>query len=319
MLKIYNTLAREKQEFVPIEPGQGAHVRVRHDGLRLLPPRARALHDRVRRRPALAAGARATHVTYVRNITDIDDKIIKRAQENREPIESAHRALHPGDGRGRRRARRARSPISSRARPSTLPGMLEMIAQLEARGLAYTAASGDVNYAVRKFPGYGKLSGKSLDELRAGRARRGGHREAGSARFRAVEEGEGGRAVLGVAVGAGAVPAGTSSARSCRARCSGTHFDIHGGGQDLQFPHHENEIAQSEGAHRRHVRQLLDAQRLRPRRQREDVEVARQLLHRARGAGEATTPRSCASSSCARTTAARSTTPTSISTTRSTR
>ena len=95
------------------------------------------------------------------------------------------------------------------------------------------------------------------------------------------------------------------SAMSCAVL--GEHFDIHGGGMDLQFPHHENEIAQSEGATGKPLRQLLDAQRLPQRRQREDVQVAGQLLHHPRRAGSATTARRCASSCCARITAARST------------
>ena len=172
-----------------------------------------------------------------------------------------------------------------------------------------------MNYAVRDFPGYGKLSGKSLDDLRAGE-----RVEVDAAKQDPLDfvlwkrskpdepkwpspwgEGRPGWHI-------------ECSAMSCA--LLGEHFDIHGGGQDLQFPHHENEIAQSEGATGEHVRQLLDAQRLRARRRREDVEVARQLLHRARHPQDATTPRWCASSSCARITAARSTTPTRTSTTR---
>jgi cysteinyl-tRNA synthetase len=151
------------------------------------------------------------------------------------------------------------------------------------KGYAYRAGNGDVYYAVRRFPGYGKLSGKSLDDLRAGER---------------VEVDEGKEDPLdfvlwkapsrasrrsGIRPGDRAGRAGTSSARRCPPAAR-RHFDIHGGGQDLQFPHHENEIAQSEGATGHQLRQLLDAQRLRARRRREDVEVAGQFLHHPRGA-----------------------------------
>ena len=146
--------------------------------------------------------------------------------------------------------------------------------------------NGDVMYAVAKFDGYGKLSGKSSRTCAPARASKWTRRSAirsisccGNPRSPASPRGirrggQGGRA-------------GTSSARRCRQRSSGEHFDIHGGGLDLKFPHHENEIAQSCARDGREVRAPLDAQRLREHRQREDVEVARQLLHGARGAAEA--------------------------------
>ncbi len=106
-------------------------------------------------------------VTYVRNITDIDDKIIKRAQENREPIEALTarfiQAMNEDNA-----ALGVEKPDHEPRATEHVPGMLGMIGQLEKRGLAYQAPNGDVNYSVRKFPGYGKLSGKSLDDLRAG-------------------------------------------------------------------------------------------------------------------------------------------------------
>ena len=106
-------------------------------------------------------------VTYVRNITDIDDKIIRRAVENNESI-GADRPLHRLHERGMPPPLAWKNRASSRARPTTCPQMLGLIGKLEENGLAYKAADGDVNYSVRKFPGYGKLSGKSLDDLRAG-------------------------------------------------------------------------------------------------------------------------------------------------------
>ena len=164
-------------------------------------------------------------------------------------------------------------------------GMLEMIDVLEARGLAYRAADGDVNYAVRKFPGYGKLSGKSLDELRAGERVEIGAAKHDPLDFVLWKHAKDGEPSWESPWGKGR-PGWHIECSVMSSALLGTHFDIHGGGQDLQFPHHENEIAQSEGAHRTTVRQLLDAQRLRARRRREDVEVARQLLHRARSARE---------------------------------
>ena len=127
------------------------------------------------------------------------------------------------------------------------------------------APNGDVNYAVRKFPGYGKLSGKSLDELRAGErvaVLDGKDDPLDFVLWKAAKAERARRRASGRARAAPAGPAGTSSARRCAARCSASTFDIHGGGMDLQFPHHENEIAQSEGAQRQAVRPLLDAQRL---------------------------------------------------------
>jgi cysteinyl-tRNA synthetase len=185
-------------------------------------------------------------VKYVRNVTDIDDKIIRRAAENGEPIaaltarfirfmeeDAAALGVEPPDDEPRATA--------------YVPQMIDMIGRLEAKRLAYRSASGDVNFAVRRFPGYGRLSGKSLDELRAGE-----RVEVDSAKEDPLDfvlwkrskpdepkwpspwgEGRPGWHI-------------ECSAMSCR--LLGEHFDIHGGGEDLQFPHHENEIAQSEGA-----------------------------------------------------------------------
>ena len=126
-----------------------------------------------------------------------------------------------------------------------------MIGQLIDNGYAYQAANGDVMYDVHKFAPYGKLSGKKLEDLRAGARVEVDERQARSARFRAVEVREARRAGLALAVGRWAARAGTSSARRCPTKELGEHFDIHGGGLDLKFPHHENEIAQTCGATRR--------------------------------------------------------------------
>src|SRR6185369_6561577 len=182
----------------------------------------------------------------VRNITDIDDKIIKRAAENGEAIgELTARFIRAMDED--LDALGVEKPDQEPRATQFVPQMLEMIARLEKNGLAYQAASGDVNFAVRKFPGYGRLSGKSLDDLRAGE--RVGvdaakqdpldfvlwkHSKPDEPKWPSVwGEGRPGWHI-------------ECSAMGCT--LLGEHFDIHGGGQDLQFPHHENEIAQSEGA-----------------------------------------------------------------------
>jgi cysteinyl-tRNA synthetase len=186
-------------------------------------------------------------VTYVRNITDIDDKIIKRALENNETIgELTNRFIRAMDEDAS--ALGVEKPDYEPRATEYVPQMLGLISQLEQNGLAYKATDGDVNFSVRKFPGYGKLSGKSLDDLRAGE-----RVEVDTAKqdpldfvlWKHAKEGE----------PSWASPWGNGRPGwhiECSAMSSdllGEHFDIHGGGQDLQFPHHENEIAQSEGAH----------------------------------------------------------------------
>jgi len=190
--------------------------------------------------------ARGYRVTYVRNITDIDDKIIKRAVENKETIgalsERFIRAMDEDVG-----SLGVEKPDHEPRATQYVPQMLEMIGRLEANGLAYQAADGDVNFPVRKFPGYGKLSGKSLDDLRAGErveVSAAKHDPLDFVLWKRSKQGE------------PKWPSPWSEGRpgwaiECSAMgCSllGESFDIHGGGQDLQFPHHENEIAQSEGA-----------------------------------------------------------------------
>ncbi|MBK5913422.1 cysteine--tRNA ligase [Rhodocyclus purpureus] len=246
MLKIYNSLTREKQEFVPIEPGVarmyvcGMTV---YDYCHLGHARVLVVFDAVRR----WLKASGFDVSYVRNITDIDDKIIRRAAENGESIgELTQRFIdfmHEDSA-----ALGVEAPDFEPRATGYVDKMIAMIGELERRGLAYQAADGDVNFAVRDFPGYGKLSGKSLDDLRAGER---------------VEVDTAKRDPLDFVLwkrakpGEPAWPSPWGEGRpgwhiECSAMSSdllGKHFDIHGGGQDLQFPHHENEIAQSEGAH----------------------------------------------------------------------
>jgi len=248
-LRINSTLARAVQPFVPIESG---HVRMYvcgmtvYDLCHLGHARSMIAFDVVQRW-LRASGYR---VTYVRNITDIDDKIIRRAVDNGESIRDLTdrmiAALHEdADALGIER------PTHEPRATDYVPQMLAMIGTLANKGLAYQAAEGgDVNYAVRRFPGYGRLSGKSLDELNAGERV-------------AVQDGK--RDPLDFVLWKSAKPEETDEVKwqipwgagrpgwhiECSAMgCAllGESFDIHGGGADLAFPHHENEIAQSEGA-----------------------------------------------------------------------
>jgi len=188
-------------------------------------------------------------VTYVRNITDIDDKIIRRAVENGEPIKALTgrftQAMHEdADALGV-----ARPDLEPRA-TDFIPQMLGMIETLETNGYAYQASDGDVNYAVRKFAGYGKLSGKSLEDLRAGERVAANDAKEDPLDFvlwKQSKEGEPADTGWDSKYGRGR-PGWHIECSAMGCALLGERFDIHGGGQDLQFPHHENEIAQSEAA-----------------------------------------------------------------------
>jgi cysteinyl-tRNA synthetase len=250
MLKIYNTLARDKQEFVPLVPGRvGMYVcgMTVYDYCHLGHARVMVVFDMVYRW-LKASGYR---VDYVRNITDIDDKIIKRAAENGESIHALTArfiaAMHE-DADALGVLRPDHEPRATRY----VPEMLDMIGKLEANGLAYRADDGDVNYAVRKFPGYGKLSGKSLEDLRAGErveVADNKHDPLDFVLWKHAREQETDEVKWDSPWGRGR-PGWHIECSAMGAKLLGDHFDIHGGGADLQFPHHENEIAQSEGAHR---------------------------------------------------------------------
>ncbi len=186
-------------------------------------------------------------VTYVRNITDIDDKIIRRAAENGETIQQLTNRFitfmhEDADALGV-----LRPDFEPRA-TDYVPEMLDLIGQLEAKGLAYQATDGDVNYAVRKFEGYGKLSGKSLDDLRAGERVEIDSAKQDPLDFVLWKHAKPGEPAWESPWGEGR-PGWHIECSAMSSKLLGKHFDIHGGGQDLQFPHHENEIAQSEGAH----------------------------------------------------------------------
>ena len=205
---------------------------------------------------------RLCDVTFVRNITDIDDKIIRRAAENRRAGRGADRAVHPGHGRGCRGAGR-RTPDHEPRATQFVPQIVALIEKLIARGHAYVAAQWrrDVlgGQLSRLRPALRQAPGGSARR----RARRGGRSQARSAGFRAVEAVEARRTQLAIRPGAPGRPGWHIECSAMSMALLGEHFDIHGGGMDLKFPHHENEIAQSCGASRPAVRQLLDAQRLR--------------------------------------------------------
>jgi cysteinyl-tRNA synthetase len=246
MLKIYNTMARGKQEFVPVTPGKvrmyvcGMTV---YDYCHLGHARVMVVFDVVRR----WLQASSFDVTYVRNITDIDDKIIKRSQENNEDLSVlTGRFINAMDEDAA--ALGIEKPDHEPRATQYVQGMLQMIGTLHARGLAYQASDGDVNYAVRKFDGYGKLSGKSLEDLRAGERVEVDTAKQDPLDFVLWKRAKAGEPSWDSPWGAGR-PGWHIECSVMSSALLGQHFDIHGGGQDLQFPHHENEIAQSEGAH----------------------------------------------------------------------
>ncbi|UUX94666.1 cysteine--tRNA ligase [Aquabacterium sp. J223] len=247
-LRIHNTLTRAVEPFEPIEPG---HVRMYVCGMTIYDlchighARMMMAFDVVQRW-LRAAGYR---VTYVRNITDIDDKIIRRALERGIPIRQLTaemtEAMHEDVA-----ALGIEPPTHEPRATEHVPRMLEMIGALEGKGLAYRAPNGDVNFAVRRFPGYGKLSGKSLDELRAGErvaVNEGKEDPLDFVLWKAAKPSEPADAQWPSPFGAGR-PGWHIECSAMSCALLGEHFDIHGGGMDLQFPHHENEIAQSEGA-----------------------------------------------------------------------
>jgi cysteinyl-tRNA synthetase len=245
MLKIYNTLTRRKDEFVPIEPGS---VRIYVCGMTVYDychvghARVMVVFDTVVRY-LRHAGYR---VTYVRNITDIDDKIIARANANGETTEALTErfidAMHEDEGE------LAVLPPDQEPRATRSIGqIITMIETLIGKGLAYVGDSGDVFYAVGRFPGYGRLSGKNIDELRAGERVGVDEAKRDPLDFVLWKMAKPGEPSWESPWGAGR-PGWHIECSAMSTCCLGDHFDIHGGGMDLQFPHHENEIAQSEGA-----------------------------------------------------------------------
>ncbi len=247
-LRIHNSLTRSLEDFQSIDPG---HVRMYVCGMTIYDlchighARMMMAFDVVQR----WLRASGWQVTYVRNITDIDDKIIRRAVERgitiRQLTDEMTAAMHADIG-----ALGIERPTHEPRATEYVPQMLSMIRTLQDKGLAYQAGNGDVNYAVRRFPGYGKLSGKSLDDLRAGErvaVADGKDDPLDFVLWKSAKPEEPADAKYDSAYGAGR-PGWHIECSAMGCALLGETFDIHGGGLDLQFPHHENEIAQSEGA-----------------------------------------------------------------------
>ena len=245
MIRIHNSLTGQKQELVPVEPG---HVRMYSCGVTVYDyfhvgnARMLVVFDMVSR----YLRHRGLRVTYVRNITDVDDKIINRAKESgvdwRAHAAKYTQAMHEDlDALGC-----LRPEIEPKA-SEYIAEMLAMIGQLIENGYAYQASDGDVMYDVHKFAAYGKLSGKRLEDLRAG-----SRVEVDSAKrdpldFVLWKSAKPGEPAWPSAWGAGR-PGWHIECSAMSTKELGEHFDIHGGGLDLKFPHHENEIAQTCGA-----------------------------------------------------------------------
>jgi cysteinyl-tRNA synthetase len=248
MLALYNSLSRSKEPFQPRDP---KHVRMYVCGITVYDychighARVFVVFDMVQR----WLRYRFPKVTYVRNITDIDDKIIKRAVEKNITIRELTQQFIDAMNEDAR-ALGVQPPDHEPRATHYVPQMLGLIGQLHERELAYQTANGDMNFSVRRFADYGRLSGKSLDELRAGER---------------VAVNDGKRDPLDFVLWKAAKPDEPEEARwdspfgqgrpgwhiECSAMATsllGEQIDLHGGGMDLQFPHHENEIAQSEGA-----------------------------------------------------------------------
>ncbi len=245
MLTIYNTLIKQKAPFISIKPGKvGLYVcgMTVYDYCHVGHARVMVVFDVVVR----YLRSIGYQVTYVRNITDIDDKIIQRAKENGESIEQLTARFIQAMHEDTELLGVLRPDYEPRA-TEFLPKIIEMVQQLLDNGYAYLANNGDVCYTVSRFNGYGNLSGKRLEELRAGER---------------VEVNEAKQDPLDFVLWKAAKPKEPSwespwgpgrpgwhiECSAMSTTCLGNHFDIHGGGMDLQFPHHENEIAQSEGA-----------------------------------------------------------------------
>lgn len=245
MLKIYNSLSRKKEDFTPIEPGKvrmyvcGMTV---YDLCHLGHARVLVVFDAVTRYMRY----RGYEVTYIRNITDIDDKIIVRANENKESIsvltERYIKAMHEDEA-----ALKVLPPTEEPKATASMGDIISMVQTLIDKGHAYAADNGDVYYDVSSFENYGQLSGKKLEDLRAGERVEVNPNKDDPMDFVLWKAAKPEEPSWDSPWGAGR-PGWHIECSAMSTCCLGNHFDIHGGGQDLQFPHHENEIAQSEAA-----------------------------------------------------------------------
>ncbi len=246
MLKIYNTLARAKQTFTPITPNKvrmyvcGMTV---YDYCHLGHARVMVVFDMVARWFRVSG----YDVNYVRNITDVDDKIIQRANENKETIGELTQRFIEAMDEDSQQLGVVRPDAEPRA-TTHIDAMIDMISQLIKKEHAYQAENGDVFYAVRSFEGYGKLSGKSLEDLRVGERVDVDTFKNDPLDFVLWKSVKPNEPHWDSPWGPGR-PGWHIECSAMSGQHLGPQFDIHGGGQDLQFPHHENEIAQSEATH----------------------------------------------------------------------
>lgn len=245
-LSIYNTLTKSQQPLVPLQAG---HVRMYVCGVTVYDlchighGRTFVAFDVIRR----WLRARDWRVTFVRNITDIDDKIIRRAAERGVSLDQLT-AQYIEAMQSDLRALGCEAPDHEPRATQFVPQMLGLIDLLQKKDLAYQADDGDVNFAVRKLPAYGKLSGRTLDELRAGERVAIDSSKRDPLDFVLWKQAKPGEPSWPSAWGPGR-PGWHIECSAMAHQLLGQPFDIHGGGPDLLFPHHENEIAQSEGAH----------------------------------------------------------------------
>jgi cysteinyl-tRNA synthetase len=245
MLQIYNSLTRRKQPFEPIEAGTvrmyvcGMTV---YDYCHIGHARVMVVFDMVAR----WLRHNGFDVTYVRNITDIDDKIIRRAAERGESVaeltEFFIKAMHEDAA-----ALGVGKPDAEPRATAAMGEIIAMIRTLEDKGFAYRAGNGDVYYRVNRFAGYGRLSGKRIEDLRAGERVEIGEAKEDPLDFVLWKAAKPGDPQWESPWGPGR-PGWHIECSAMATHCLGEHFDIHGGGMDLMFPHHENEIAQSEAA-----------------------------------------------------------------------
>ena len=243
MLKIYNSLTNTKEEFIPITPNKvrmyvcGMTV---YDYCHLGHARVMVAFDVVYR----YLKASAYDVTYIRNITDIDDKIIQRANEKGEDFkvltERFIKAMHEDEV-----ALGILPPTAEPKATDNIEEIITMISSLIEKGYAYQGASGDVYYSVSKFEEYGKLSGRNIEDLRAGDRIAVNTDKNDPLDFVLWKMAKPEEPAWDSPWGSGR-PGWHIECSAMATKLLGNHFDIHGGGHDLQFPHHENEIAQSE-------------------------------------------------------------------------
>ncbi|MGL4748135.1 MAG: cysteine--tRNA ligase [Shewanella sp.] len=246
MLKIYNSITRQKQEFKPITPGKvGMYVCgvTVYDLCHIGHGRTFVSFDMIVRYLRYAG----YEVNFQRNITDIDDKIIKRANENQEECNALTDRLIGEMHKEFDALNMIRPDFEPRA-TLHIAEIIDMVERLLARGHAYVAADGDVLFSVASFPEYGRLSGQNLEQLQAGARVEVDDNKQNPMDFVLWKMSKPGEPTWESPWGPGR-PGWHIECSAMNSKHLGLHFDIHGGGSDLQFPHHENEIAQSCCAH----------------------------------------------------------------------